>query len=354
MKCLSQGQLAQLVLGRAHDTELAAHLEKCDQCRADLEVMQVLRHELVEAHASLDKGHEAARQRLLAALPRASVRSKRARISAPAMNWIGGLTMRQRIALGGVSAAVVVGLLLFWAAIGTKPVSAMEKMAEHIRSAKSFKATFTCVENSQAPEPGKPPRTAKMVGTIYWLAPGTSRGTFEGQTLNASGAPTEMYTTMTNVSLPDKTTMHIEVDHRVKTFCKGYTADKGDVGLEMIAKLGEFSGQPDRDLGTKEIDGKESRGFEITVRKLFGDSRRSVGPAETVAVWIDPNSSLPVLVHIKWKDNCSEKNVRLENLQWNIGLDPSLFDVTPPKGYTDVTPSSAVPPSSHAMKTRAQ
>ena len=55
MNCLSQEQLARLALGLADDAELTAHLDECAACRAGLEAMQSLRHELADAHAKFDR-----------------------------------------------------------------------------------------------------------------------------------------------------------------------------------------------------------------------------------------------------------------------------------------------------------
>ena len=144
MACLSQRQLARLALGLANDAELATHLEQCALCRAGLEAMQALRHELAEAHANFDQGHEEARSRLLALLPAAIRPPEPARPWKQVSHWMGGLTMRQRIAvLGGVGVAAVLALLLIWGGAIAKPVSAMEKMAESVRKVKSYKCTFT-------------------------------------------------------------------------------------------------------------------------------------------------------------------------------------------------------------------
>jgi len=69
---------------------------------------------------------------------------------------------------------------------------------------------------------------------------------------------------------------------------------------------------------------------------------------DVAEVWIDPESSLPVLVQFKMTKDRSEQTIRFQDFHWNIDLDPKLFDTTLPKGYTDDTPSLAVPPKSSA------
>jgi len=276
--------------------------------------------------------------------------TKRFATSVHSISSLRRIVMNRRFQLSAgaiVGFAAALGFLLLWGGGAGQSVSAMEKMAENIRKARSFKAVVVDEEQSTS-KTGKTIKT-RMSGTVYWLATGTSRADFKGQDLYASGGPT-IEVDMTFILFPDKS-IDITVDHRAKTFCKAYGPCKADRLLEMIAKLGEFSGQTDRDLGTKEIDGKNCRGFEIDAGRLFGQPHCPVGPGvKTVEVWIDSKSSLPVVVQFKWKDNCSENTARIQDLQWNIDLDPKLFHTTVPKGYTDETPRPAVPPQSHATK----
>ena len=245
--------------------------------------------------------------------------------------------MRQRIAaLGGVGAAALLALLLLWGGIDTKPVSAMEQMAESIRKAKSYKAVVT-TEAQLTPVPGKPPVIQTTTGTLYWLAPGS----FRVDMLKSDGGPSASESE-TTVGLTGKT--GINIDHKAKTFRRLSAAQLSrapDVA-GVVQNLGEFRGQADRELGTKEINGKTARGFEIALAKLFPQYRMS-GTAE---VWIDAESSLLALVRFAFnspleKTASGDRGMRAENFQWNIDLDPKLFDTTSPKGYTDETPKES-------------
>jgi hypothetical protein len=137
--------------------------------------MQELRHKLAEGHAKLDQGHQEARKRLLAILPAVSLRPEPARILRRTANWMKGLTMRQRIvAFGGVGLAVLLAFLLLWGGIDTKPVSAMEQMAENVRKVKSMKCSLT-ISQPAWPEAGRPPAKTISAQTHYWLTPGSTR-----------------------------------------------------------------------------------------------------------------------------------------------------------------------------------
>ena len=174
MNCLTQRQLAQLSLGLPEDAELTAHLEKCESCRASLEAVQSLKRQLTEAHVEFDRGHEEARERLLAILPAAGRRPEPVKLWNRVTHLLGELTMRQRMAaLGCMGVAALLGFLLLWGGIDAKPLSAMEQMAEAIRHVKSCKCTQIVQEpdlRRQFLKPGEPTPRMESVWTIYWLA----------------------------------------------------------------------------------------------------------------------------------------------------------------------------------------
>ena len=240
--------------------------------------------------------------------------------------WMGGLTMRKRIALGSVGAAALLGLLVLWGAIVAKPVSALEKMAENIRQAKSLKYKMIVQITQDLPGP-ETQRVSKSYGhVIYRLASGTWRND-SWDSPECNGPPEE-----TEIHLIGKP--GILFNHRDKKFRRREAGQlqANRSGIDQLESLGKFSGEADRELGMKEINGLKARGFQIDMKKIDEYS----GLAE---VWLDTKSNLPVLVRYdierprgrSWTDLISD-------IQWNIDLDPKLFDPTPPEGYADVTP----------------
>ena len=138
------------------------------------------------------------------------------------------------------------------------------------------------------------------------------------------------------------------IDHKAKTLQK-VAIPQSVPGVEIVAKLGEFSGQADRHLGTKEINGKKSHGFVINMKKLLR-ILPGVSGKHMAEIWIDSESNLPVLVVFKMTYDRSEQIMRFQDFRWNIDLDPELFDTTLPKGYTNVTSSLAVPPKGTSLE----
>ena len=125
----------------------------------------------------------------------------------------------------------------------------------------------------------------------------------------------------------------IEIDRKAKKFTR-QPARLGQVSpLMMVDKLSTFSGQADRLLGTKEIDGKTAKGFEIEARKIDPDVYS--GPVE---IWIDSQTSLPILIRYQMTTSGVPATIRMADFHWNADLDPKLFDPAPLEGYVETVP----------------
>ena len=165
-----------------------------------------------------------------------------------------GLTMRQRIAaLGGVGVAALLGFLLLWGGIGTKPLSAMEKMAESIRKARSYKCSSIATYPSSV-EPGNPARNQEVTGTEYWLASGSTRFECKHRAALAGKKPLESADYISICSARDRS--WICINSRTKSFSRHTTNPQVDSHLERLDLFGKFSGQADRELGIKDLNGK--------------------------------------------------------------------------------------------------
>lgn len=246
--------------------------------------------------------------------------------------------MRQRITIGGISAAALAGLLLLWVGMGTKPVSAMEQMAENVRKVNSVKWTVTNVQTPPRSAAGTPPSKIVLMQTVYWQAPGSLRTELAASAQNEGKPWQEPKITYI---LPDGKP-GIRLRSRDKTYRRWYwpySRHSGSSAFERPEDFARLSDGADRPLGTKEIGGRAVSGFEIDVKKIEADNPWS-GPVE---VWLDSRSKLPVLVHAELKHTNYSASLTMTDFQWNIDLGQTVFDATPPQGYRDDTPA---PPAS--------
>jgi hypothetical protein len=222
--------------------------------------------------------------------------------------------MGQRLALGGAGIATALGLLLLWMGSVAKPVSAMEKMAENIRKAKSYKCTFTGEEPSPPIGGGKPPVEIESRATEYWLAPGSLRAEVILTKPEFLASPNPMETLIYPADKPG-----IHINHRTKRFLRYPLAAKSP-SWELY-DLGKFSGDADRDLGIRRIDGKEARGFQIDIRKLIEpDAITDSGVHGTAEIWIDTQSNLPVLFRRREEYPGIDKPIifQISDIHWNV------------------------------------
>ena len=112
------------------------------------------------------------------------------------------------------------------------------------------------------------------------------------------------------------------------TFCTGKP-------LLWLRAVREKAGKITDDLGTRQINGREARGYTMT----FDNAApfRDIGPVE---VWIDPQTDLPVVFgfrYAKAEEEGFTDRYSVTDIQWNVELDPKLFDTTAPAGFLDVT-----------------
>ena len=101
---------------------------------------------------------------------------------------------------------------------------------------------------------------------------------------------------------------------------------------------------PTAELGTRQIEGKTAKGFEIQARKIDPDVYS--GPME---IWIDPDTNLPLLVRYDFKGAGYSGIAQMTSFHWNADLDPKLFDPAPPAGFTE-TPRAATPVDEQVSK----
>jgi hypothetical protein len=93
--------------------------------------------------------------------------------------------------------------------------------------------------------------------------------------------------------------------------------------LDWLTRLDESSA---RSLGYKEIDGRMAAGFEAYPRGRPESGRQEV--------WVDPQTRLPVRIELGSRPGQTPYvNWLMTDFQWNVPVDPSLVDMTPPPGY---------------------
>jgi len=339
-------QLAQIVIGTEAGEPPAGHLAECEACRARLEAMGRLSDRLSAGHAELDRTHAASRERLLAALAREPHPVRPEHTPSRLAFLLGGLNMRQRMALGGVglSTAAVILLMLFLANPASE-LSAMERMVKAIREVTSYSFRFTS-HVEFAPRDGKPSVIREQTIDTYWRAPGPGEQEWFGDLR----APTKIYGLEPDGSGGREARLRIHVVEIYPTgkpgilinYMRKYYFRTVPLGASEMYKLSPIAmlrtvreGQCEviRDLGTRPIDGRAARGYVIDVKDAV--SFPHVGEVE---VWVDPETDLPMEFSFVVSEEGEFTDVnRVVDCRWNIELDDKLFDTTRPEGFIDAT-----------------
>lgn len=122
-----------------------------------------------------------------------------------------------------------------------------------------------------------------------------------------------------------------EVYYGSRHYVRQKTANStNEPGFAFFLKLGNFRGQADRDLGFTQIDGRTARGFEIDMKKVAPDSFPG-----TMRLWADVETALPLRCEMTISDMLAGADMiqRLENFEWDVPLDDSLFVVNIPDDF---------------------
>jgi hypothetical protein len=103
---------------------------------------------------------------------------------------------------------------------------------------------------------------------------------------------------------------------------------------DPIAHLRRLKGQDAERLADEELDGRKTQAYRLKGGDVFMGLR--VGQTETAKLWVDPQSGLPVRIAVErtLPDGSKRLLLAFERFTWNEVLDPDLFRLEVPKGFT--------------------
>jgi outer membrane lipoprotein-sorting protein len=85
-------------------------------------------------------------------------------------------------------------------------------------------------------------------------------------------------------------------------------------------------------LGDEELDGRKTTVYRLKRTDIFMGLTRSKD--ETAKLWVDPKSGLPVRIAVGDPSDTDKPFIVFEQFNWNVVLDPDLFKLEAPKGFT--------------------
>ena len=346
MDCLTDERLAGHALGLAPDETTSQHIENCVACRAKFTAMDQLAQRLTAAHGKFDLTHADSRSQLLARLDETQTPRRSSSPWRGLVERINRLSIRQRIAAAGLGLSTVAGMALLMAIFANlaSPLSAMERMARQLQQVKSYSYNLftrdTFVKQGETD-----PTTVIHTGTMYWLEPNSL---YYDEKLERTAGPEfpgepegGLLAHFTGIHPTGKPGLMIYHAGRVQAKAKTYypipevrTNEVGDKSpITRLRMIREGTGQVLRSLGTKEIEGKQSRGYVMALANAKPGSG-----FDALEVWVDPETDLPLEIDYKLTSNYGIREFRISECRWNIEIEPSLFDTTPPEGYSETAP----------------
>ena len=241
-----------------------------------------------------------------------------------------GIQKMKRIAKFAVAATVLMalGIVLFWTTVGSSTNIAFADVAKALDSLRS--ATYDFTSEMKNPMDGT---TITTNSKGFFLAPSLERvemsistGSAEnkGSTilildcLAAKGltlAPDQKLAIRINISSTEKST--------------GGTASMFETVRRLVREGSTGSGENVESLGEKEIDGRVAVGFRT--RNNMAD----------MILWADPQTAR--LVRVDYERLSAGGHGVMSNLRYDMDLDPSLFSLEPPAGYTVQTQTVKMP-----------
>ncbi len=165
----------------------------------------------------------------------------------------------------------------------------------------------------------------ELKGKYYWQAPDQFRS--EEYRVQSDGKPDP---NTKAISIFSRSQKGIELNTTEKTYREILPFSGPMSPLMMLQNLSDSEASASKKLASRAINGIQCTGFEIAMEKVDPDT----GGDGKLEVWIDNRTRLPQQVSISILDSFVPVDLVFENFKWNEPLDPELFSVVPPSGYS--------------------
>jgi outer membrane lipoprotein-sorting protein len=236
----------------------------------------------------------------------------------------------KRIAKFAVAATILValGILVSWMTIGGGSTSiAFAQVAAALDNLRT--ATYDCTMEMKGPMDGKT-QTTNM--KCFFLAPSRERIEMSMSTASAkdkgSGIMILDHQAMKGITLAPEQKLATTIDlSKIKK--PAGPSNPFEMVRQLVREGSSSPAEKVESLGKKEIDGRVAIGF------------RTHSNMADQAFWADPQTARLVRVEVEFPGG-SGHGV-MNNFRYDMELDPSLFSLEPPAGYTVNNMEAAMP-----------
>ncbi len=247
-----------------------------------------------------------------------------------------------------VAATILVasGIIVSWIVIGGGLTNiAFAQVADALDSLRS--ATFDITTEAKG-EKGQPSATA--TGKGFFLAPSLQRT----ETKVATGPAKNVMDQIMIVDgqeakfliLMPQTKLAVAVDMKKmrEDMKKSGKLDKGappdlfETVRRLVREGSSGTGEKVERLGRKEIDGRKAVGFRVQANMM------------DMTLWADPETAWPIRIEVGM-DMMDGVHMVMNNFHYNVDLDPSLFSLKPPAGYSTQAMDVTTPVEEDLLRT---
>jgi hypothetical protein len=356
MTCPNAGKwdlLSMTLLTPMESTSLLAHAHGCERCRAALGHARRDHAALLRAFEVFDQDHDVLREQLLATLPAALPQRTDPFAGRRVRRGLGGFIMSLHAAHRKLAAVLVpaacllfaVVLVLYWPGRGAV---AFAQVLEHMRLAKTMVCDYGSVS------------TVTIDGSTQEHR---SRGKLSMYSDDATRAwrIDLVEPSSTQLNLPDRMIVTNE-DGKREVFKLGDRNDSAHLPQQdaWLRRLFELTEDADRALGDDVVDGRIVAGFEIAGWKLGVGVRPTPGDTSSgsqsavLRLWVDKETRLPVRLQIDEESPTvasgrTETSTTWEHIQWNIPVNPELFQAPPETAADKITQLDVPAPTEESL-----
>ncbi len=248
----------------------------------------------------------------------------------------------RRIIKIAVAATILAALgLVSWIMVGRGStniaLAAVAEALDHLRS-----ATFDLTAETKG-DHGQPPVTA--TGKGFFLAPSRQRtemSASSGKKMSSMIMIADNQAAKGIMLMPEAkfamATDMAKMRENMKKSAKGAPPDLFETVRRLVREGSSGPGEKAERLGKKEIDGRAAVGFRT--RSNMGD----------MILWADPGTARPMQIELTG-EMFGDVRLAMNNFRYDVALDPSLFSLEPPAGYTSQTMEFTPPVEEDLIRT---
>ena len=122
---------------------------------------------------------------------------------------------------------------------------------------------------------------------------------------------------------------------------KGLSPDLFDMVRRIVREGSDGTGEKAERLGQKEIDGHKAVGFSV---------RNAMNGMGDMTLWADPQTARPIRIEIAGELGAKFRMV-MNNFCYDVDLNPSLFSLEPPEGYSTQAIAMTMPSEEDLLRT---